>query len=403
MDAVDLCPTEEEDMDGFEDGDGCPEADNDADGIPDATDKCPLCPEDKDGFEDTDGCPELDNDKDGVPDKKDVCPAEPETINGIKDDDGCPDSGGTIIAKVDGDRLIIERMPTLKGAGLSAQGVAIVDQIAMLMTVHNEVTKWLLAMSQPSVADAQKLADAVKARLIAKGVPEDRLTVVGAQGAAKIGGVVQERGDDVAPVCPESLRVKERPEAMKAGSKPVAEVKPAPEPEPEVEMGPVDKDGDDIVDADDKCPDQPETKNSYQDEDGCPDQIPAALKKFSGSVKGVNFKSGSADILPQSLRILDSAAKAFAEFPDLKVEIQGHTDDVPPGKGGAFADNVALSQARSEAVKTYLVGKGVDAGRLTAKGYGADVPLTPIAKLKGGKLNAARTKNRRVEFKLNAN
>ena len=400
MDAVDQCPTDEEDLDGFEDGDGCPEADNDADGIPDATDKCPLCPEDKDGFEDEDGCPDLDNDKDGVADKKDMCPAEPETMNGIKDDDGCPDTGGAIIAKVDGDRLIVERMPTMKGNALSLQGTLIVDQIAMLMNVHNEVSKWLLAMSQPVQADAAKLADAVKARLIAKGVPEERLQIVGAQGPPKIGGVVQERTDDPVPVCPESMKVKQRADKMKAGEQPVAEVKPAPEPEPEVEMGPSDKDGDDIADADDKCPDQPETKNSYQDEDGCPDTIPAALKKFSGSVQGVNFKSGSAEILPQSLRILDGAAKAFAEFPDLKVEIQGHTDDVPPAKGGAFADNVALSQARADAVKTYLVGKGVDGARLTAKGFGDSMPILSPGKLKGGKLKAARTKNRRVEFKL---
>jgi outer membrane protein OmpA-like peptidoglycan-associated protein len=397
MDDVDQCPTEEEDMDGFEDGDGCPELDNDNDGIPDAKDKCPLCPEDKDGFEDEDGCPELDNDKDGVPDAKDKCPTEPETINGINDGDGCPDTGGAIIAKVDGDRLIIERMPTLKGNGLSAAGTVIIDQVAMLMIVHNEVSKWLLAMSQPAQADAQKLADAVKARLIAKGVPEDRLQVVGAQGGPKIGGVVQERGD-APPVCPESLRVKERPDRMKGGAKP-AEVKPAPPPEPEVEMD-ADRDGDGILDADDKCPDQPETKNSFEDEDGCPDQIPAALKQFSGSVQGVNFKSGSADILPQSLRILDAAAKAFTEFPALKVEIQGHTDDLPPGKGGAFADNAALSQARADAVKAYLVSKGVDGARLTAKGFGDSVPLTAPAKLKGGALNAARTKNRRVEFKL---
>jgi outer membrane protein OmpA-like peptidoglycan-associated protein len=372
MDAVDACPTEEEDVDGFEDGDGCPEADNDNDGIPDAADKCPLCPEDKDNFEDSDGCPELDNDKDGVLDKKDVCPAEPETLNGVKDDDGCPDTGGAIIAKVDGDRLVIERMPTLKGNALSPQGNLIIDQVAGLMIVHNEVSKWLVAMSQPTQADAQKLADAVKARLVARGVPEEKLQVVGAAGAPKIGGVVQERADDAAPVCPESMKVKERPEAMKGGPKPAAAVvapKPVEPAEPEVEMT-SDKDGDDIADADDKCPDQPETKNSYQDEDGCPDQIPTALKKFSGSVQGVNFKSGSADLLPASLKVLDAAAKAFAEFPDLKVEIQGHTDDVP-SKGGPFPDNAALSQARADAVKTYLVGKGVDGGRLTAKGYDA--------------------------------
>ena len=77
--------------DGFEDGDGCPDPDNDRDGIPDVSDKCPDEPEDKDGFEDGDGCPDLDNDKDGIPDVTDKCPDKPETKNGFEDDDGCPD------------------------------------------------------------------------------------------------------------------------------------------------------------------------------------------------------------------------------------------------------------------------------------------------------------------------
>ena len=50
-------------------------------------------PEDKDGFEDEDGCPDPDNDKDGIPDVEDKCPNEPETINGKDDEDGCPDKG----------------------------------------------------------------------------------------------------------------------------------------------------------------------------------------------------------------------------------------------------------------------------------------------------------------------
>jgi OmpA-OmpF porin, OOP family len=90
-DLVDQCPTDKEDVDGYEDSDGCPDPDNDLDTIPDAIDKCPNEPEDQDGFEDRDGCPDPDNDKDGIPDVSDQCPNEPETKNGYKDDDGCPD------------------------------------------------------------------------------------------------------------------------------------------------------------------------------------------------------------------------------------------------------------------------------------------------------------------------
>jgi len=92
MDEVDACPTEPEDMDGFEDDDGCPEADNDGDGIPDAADRCPNDAEDKDGFRDKDGCPEPDNDGDDILDEADKCPQEAEDKDGFQDDDGCPDN-----------------------------------------------------------------------------------------------------------------------------------------------------------------------------------------------------------------------------------------------------------------------------------------------------------------------
>ncbi|HVK84952.1 MAG TPA: transporter [Kofleriaceae bacterium] len=231
-DDKDQCPLEEEDLDAFEDGDGCPEADNDADGVPDASDKCSLCPEDKDGFEDGDGCPELDNDHDGIVDSKDVCPAEPETINGIKDDDGCPDAGPQTV-KVDGDRLAVDKVPTIdrKGA-LTKAGALIVDQMALTMLQHPEVTKWLIAVSQPKQADAQKLADAIKARLTTKGVNAAILNVVGAQGPAKIAGVVQERGeggdDTAAPVCPAGMEVKQRPEASKPEPTKASDIEVAP-------------------------------------------------------------------------------------------------------------------------------------------------------------------------------
>ena len=90
-DDEDRCPDQPEDMDGQDDGDGCPDLDNDSDQIFDAEDMCPDLAEDLDGFEDSDGCPDLDNDQDGVPDVDDRCPNEPEDFDGDMDEDGCPD------------------------------------------------------------------------------------------------------------------------------------------------------------------------------------------------------------------------------------------------------------------------------------------------------------------------
>ncbi len=156
-----------------------------------------------------------------------------------------------------------------------------------------------------------------------------------------------------------------------------------------------DNDGDGVLDAADTCPDKMETKNGYQDGDGCPDEVPAALAKFTGVIKGINFKTGSAEILKTSNKILDKAVKVMQDYPDIKLEIQGHTDDV-----GDDAANLELSQKRAESVKAYFEGKGVAADRVSAKGYGETAPSAPIDGLKGGKLKAAQAKNRRVEFKL---
>jgi len=161
-----------------------------------------------------------------------------------------------------------------------------------------------------------------------------------------------------------------------------------------------DNDGDGIPDAVDKCPNEPETKNGFQDDDGCPDEIPAKLKQFTGAIQGINFKLGDAALQTNSNTTLDKAVAVLKEFGDLKLEIQGHTDDQPLKAGGKFADNTALSQARAESVKAYFVAKGISADRVVAKGYGETVPVEDPKGLTGGKLNAARAKNRRVEFKL---
>jgi hypothetical protein len=99
-DQFDARPDEPEDFDGYQDSDGVFEIDNDGDRIADIDDKCPNQSEDFDGVADTDGCPETDADNDGVSDMADKCPEEAEVRNGIDDDDGCPDRVGTSKADV---------------------------------------------------------------------------------------------------------------------------------------------------------------------------------------------------------------------------------------------------------------------------------------------------------------
>ncbi|MBX3274428.1 MAG: hypothetical protein KF729_29455 [Sandaracinaceae bacterium] len=92
-DADDRCPNEAADFDRDEDEDGCTDAvrDRDADGVDDGDDACPDVPEDADGWQDEDGCPDLDDDDDGIPDADDQCPREAEDRDGWQDEDGCPD------------------------------------------------------------------------------------------------------------------------------------------------------------------------------------------------------------------------------------------------------------------------------------------------------------------------
>lgn len=155
-------------------------------------------------------------------------------------------------------------------------------------------------------------------------------------------------------------------------------------------MGPVvtkDADGDGIEDDQDKCPKEPETKNGYHDEDGCPDEIPSAIAKFSGSIEGVVFKTGSAELDARSNPVLSKAAEVFKKYPDIRVEISGHTDNV----GNADA-NTQLSQKRAEAVKAWFGKHGLSDSRFDARGYGPQKPIAPNDNETG------RAKNRRVEF-----
>jgi outer membrane protein OmpA-like peptidoglycan-associated protein len=151
----------------------------------------------------------------------------------------------------------------------------------------------------------------------------------------------------------------------------------------------LDNDGDGILDKDDKCPNEPETKNGYQDEDGCPDEVPAAVKKFVGPVQGINFATNQATILKSSFKVLDKAVKVMTDFPEVRFEISGHTDN-----RGTAEHNRDLSQRRAQAVVDYLIKKGIAADRLQSAGYGFDRPLAENTTAAG------RAKNRRTEFQL---
>lgn len=150
-----------------------------------------------------------------------------------------------------------------------------------------------------------------------------------------------------------------------------------------------DNDNDGIPDGVDKCPNQPETINHYQDEDGCPDEIPAEVKKFTGVIEGINFKTNSAEILPGSYAILDRALKVLQDYPDVNLEISGHTDSK-----GRSDYNLNLSQRRASSVKLYFVSRGIASTRLIAVGYGKDRPIADNSTASG------RATNRRTEFKL---
>jgi len=179
-----------------------------------------------------------------------------------------------------------------------------------------------------------------------------------------------------------------------------------------------DNDGDGLLDAKDKCPLEPEDADGWEDEDGCPepdndkdgvadalDKCPnqAGLEAEGGCPKpyehirvteekieleqAVFFQSGKATILPKSFPLLDEVAAVLGARASMNVRVEGHTDS-----RGARAYNLRLSQARAEAVKAYLVGKGIGSDRMEAKGYGPDQPID-------NNLTAAgRERNRRVEF-----
>src|SRR5882724_5397470 len=150
-----------------------------------------------------------------------------------------------------------------------------------------------------------------------------------------------------------------------------------------------DNDKDGIADVNDKCPNEPETKNGFQDEDGCPDEVPEAVKKFTGVVKGITFRRNSADIKASSFPLLKQAVKTFKDYPQLRIEVSGHTSN-----DGKRDFNVKLSKKRAESVKAFLTSAGIDENRVLTVGYGPDKPI------EDNTTKVGQEKNRRIEFRL---
>lgn len=146
-----------------------------------------------------------------------------------------------------------------------------------------------------------------------------------------------------------------------------------------------DNDRDGIVDNSDNCPNNPETVNGYKDQDGCPDEKPKEIKQAL-ILKGVNFKTASAELLEESYYVLEKVFNSLEAYPHVQVEIAGHTDNQ-----GGDQYNMALSYDRAKSVMSYLVMRGISADRLVARGYGETQPIASNDTEEG------RYKNRRVE------
>ena len=106
-------------------------------------------------------------------------------------------------------------------------------------------------------------------------------------------------------------------------------------------------------------------------------------------LRGVTFKTNSAVITPTSKLVLDSAVAYLKARPNAAAEVRGHTDSV-----GNDEANMRLSKARAEAVRDYLIAGGIEAGRLTANGYGETEHIAP------NDTPAGREQNRRVTLRI---
>jgi OOP family OmpA-OmpF porin len=148
-----------------------------------------------------------------------------------------------------------------------------------------------------------------------------------------------------------------------------------------------DTDGDGILDKDDKCPNEAGTVAN----NGCPEVLPTpeVVKALNTYARSILFETGKASFEKETDNVLQAMVVIFKEYPQANFAIEGHTDDV-----GSKSTNEALSGRRANAVRDYLITKGISADRLTANGFGEEFPIA------SNKTRNGRKENRRVEVKL---
>jgi OmpA-OmpF porin, OOP family len=322
--------------------------DRDADGVPDLDDACP----DLAGNPEFKGCP--DGDGDGVPDAEDACPQQA----GPKETQGCPvakDTDGDAIPD-DIDRCPLD--PEDRDGFQDEDGCPDPDN------------------------DGDGIVDRADACPTEPGSLENR------------GCPVTDKDHDGVPDgedrCPEVAGLKEFagcPDADADGIQD-AEDKCPTQAGPKENGGcpDQDRDGDTLSDRLDKCPDQ-----FGPPPDGCPKKYTLVeVKKEKIEIRQqVHFATAKFRVLPDSFALLNQVVQVLNDFSKMRLSIEGHTDNV-----GGEAGNMRLSQRRAEAVRDYLVAKGVSPARLEAIGFG---PTKPIASTKTAR---GKGQNRRTEFRI---
>ena len=313
------------------DENGCP-LDEDHDGVPDYLDHCLGTPAAAIGFVDSLGC-ELDTDGDGVEDYKDKCPNTPEAAWGRVDSLGCPlDTDG------DGVPDYIDECPETPEAAWGK-----VDSTGCPIDSDDDgVADYL--------DECPDTPEAARGKVDAKGCPLDS------------------DGDGVADY------IDECPNTPAAAIGHVDSVGCE-----------LDSDKDGVPDYLDLCPQVP----GIVENKGCPEMKREVRQLLQKAMQGIEFETGKAAIKKKSFALLDKIALIFIENSNYVIEVQGHTDNT-----GKAEVNKKISQQRADQVMQYLVKKGVPAERMTAVGYGQDMPIADNS------TKAGRQKNRRVEFKI---